>query len=229
MGEIYLIRHGQASWGSDDYDNLSETGIVQSATLGRALKPHVRRVDRVICGTMKRHLQTAEGVMQAMGLPANPSFDAGWNEYDHEDIIHAYEPRYRDRMVMITEITSSENPWKEFNRMFFRAVSRWMGGEHDADYSETWRQFCARVEDGLSRIDKTDPESVTIVFTSGGPISIVARKLLELSDESAMKMNWNLVNTGITRLFTRGASVYLSSLNEHSLLPGQEDGLLTFR
>ena len=37
MSTILLVRHGQASFGAADYDNLSPTGHEQSRVLGAAL------------------------------------------------------------------------------------------------------------------------------------------------------------------------------------------------
>ena len=37
MSQVLLVRHGQASWGSDDYDVLSDLGERQSRMLGEAL------------------------------------------------------------------------------------------------------------------------------------------------------------------------------------------------
>jgi broad specificity phosphatase PhoE len=34
MGNLYLVRHGQASFGAADYDQLSELGQRQSVRLG---------------------------------------------------------------------------------------------------------------------------------------------------------------------------------------------------
>ena len=34
MGTLYLVRHGQASFGAADYDNLSELGHRQAVRLG---------------------------------------------------------------------------------------------------------------------------------------------------------------------------------------------------
>jgi broad specificity phosphatase PhoE len=50
MGTLYLVRHGQASFGADDYDQLSALGRRQSVRLGEYLrgKGHAfrRRADR---------------------------------------------------------------------------------------------------------------------------------------------------------------------------------------
>ena len=34
MGAIYLVRHGQAAFGTDDYDRLTEIGYTQAHLLG---------------------------------------------------------------------------------------------------------------------------------------------------------------------------------------------------
>src|SRR3546814_10473498 len=68
MGAIYLIRHGQASFGAVDYDKLSKRGVEQAAVLGQALAARGVKPDVVICGGMLRHRETALGCLQAMGL-----------------------------------------------------------------------------------------------------------------------------------------------------------------
>jgi broad specificity phosphatase PhoE len=223
MGEIYLIRHGQASFGLGDYDNLSEEGVEQSRALGSALKARVGRVDAVVCGSMRRHLQTAERCLLEMGLKADPSFDPGWNEYDHEEIIRVYEPRYRDKAALVGDLARSENPVRAFGSMFVKAMARWVESGNDGGYTEPWPVFCARVESALQRL--SDSRGRTFVFTSGGPISVVCRKIFGLSDVKTMKLNGNLSNTGITRLITAGGKFHLTTLNEHCHLPETPGGV----
>src|ERR1019366_2043739 len=83
MAAIYLIRHSQASFGSSDYDQLSEIGLQQARVLGASLALRRPRVRRAVCGTMRRHQQTAGGCLEAMSRPAEWEVDAGWDEYDH--------------------------------------------------------------------------------------------------------------------------------------------------
>ena len=60
MSQVLLVRHGQASWGSDDYDVLSDLGERQSRMLGEALAARGVVPDLVVRGAMRRHRQTAE-------------------------------------------------------------------------------------------------------------------------------------------------------------------------
>ncbi|HEX5739103.1 MAG TPA: phosphoglycerate mutase family protein, partial [Hydrogenophaga sp.] len=58
MGTLYLVRHGQASFGAEDYDQLSERGRQQSVQLGRYWAARGLVFDAVITGTLRRHEQT---------------------------------------------------------------------------------------------------------------------------------------------------------------------------
>ena len=103
MGAIYLIRHGQASVGAGDYDKLSKLGVEQAYVLGQALVTRGVKPDLVVCGDMLRHRETAAGCLAAMGLPGQWQTDAAWNEYDHEMMIEAYRPRFRNKALMMAE------------------------------------------------------------------------------------------------------------------------------
>ena len=62
MGTLYLVRHGQASFGADDYDQLSARGQQQSERLGAYWRERGLRFDAVLCGTLRRHGQTLAGI-----------------------------------------------------------------------------------------------------------------------------------------------------------------------
>ena len=85
MSKIYLIRHGQASYLSDDYDNLSEKGIFQSEALGRYFEKNNIHFNKIFIGKLNRHQQTFEGFNNAFStngktLP-NPIFLQELNEH----------------------------------------------------------------------------------------------------------------------------------------------------
>ncbi|HET8881174.1 MAG TPA: histidine phosphatase family protein [Solimonas sp.] len=217
MGAIYLIRHGQASFGTGDYDKLSKRGVEQAAVLGRALAARGVAPDVVICGGMLRHRETAQACLTAMGRVAEWRDDPAWNEYDHETMVEAYRPRFRNKAVMAAELAASLHPRRAFQDIFAEAMKRWIGGEHDADYPESWTAFCARCEDATRKLHASLGRSKTaLVFTSGGPITAVARQLLGLSDERAIRLNWTLANAAVTKLIYSERGLYLSTLNEHA-------------
>jgi broad specificity phosphatase PhoE len=235
MGAIYLLRHGQASFGSHNYDQLSATGHEQARVLGRALKARGVLPEVLIAGSMQRHRETAHGALSELGLSPElpvPSLQTheGVNEFDHENVIEVAEPRYVDKLVMMGEMAATGDPRRAFQKFFQDAVSRWVGGNHDDEYKEPWSVFklrCVRALDDL--VQQTPPKGTTLVFTSGGTISVICAHLLGLSDAQAFTINWTLANAGITKVLSGRDGLHLISVNEHAHLEGGQPGMLTYR
>lgn len=230
MGAIHLIRHGQASFGSDDYDRLSPLGVEQAEVLGLSLRRRVPAIDRVVCGGMRRHAQTAEGALGAMGLPCRWDEDRNWMEYDHVAVLAAYQPRWADQAAMMREFAALPNARQAFQAEFGKAMQRWVGGLHNDDYPESWAGFCARVDRALTELHTSLGKSQTaLVFTSGGPITAVIQRMLHLSDENAFRLNWTLANAAISKLIYSSHALNLSTVNDHAHFEGEHARLITYR
>ena len=230
MGVIYLIRHGQASFGKSDYDKLSDLGIEQSRVLGEALRTRVPKPDAAFSGTMKRHRETAQFCLAAMGIPAQAADAAGFREYDHEEIVVRFKPEYADHGFRLADLAKHSNPRRAFQEMFTQAISRWVSGKHDTDYQESWLAFRARCTRALEETIKTlGPSKTALVFTSGGPITALAQNLLQIPDEHAFGLNWTLANCGVTKIIYSERGTYLASLNEHAHFEGDKRDLITYR
>jgi broad specificity phosphatase PhoE len=228
MAVVRLIRHGQASFGRKDYDNLSELGERQSTVLGESLKARGTEVDLVVCGAMKRHAQTAELTMRAMGLELEPVLDSNWNEYDHLEVVHKYKPIYRSRTVMAADLARTGDPRHAFQVMFDKALDRWTGGEFDHDYAEPWSAFSERTNAGLSAILDREEAKNVLVFTSGGPISAVTAKLLGIDIAGWQKLNRVAVNAAETKIVGGRSGVSVVSFNGHEPFESDRE-LLTYR
>src|SRR5574343_1072471 len=96
MGTLYLVRHGQASFGADDYDQLSDLGQRQAERLGRYWAERGLRFDAVLTGSLRRHAQTWQSIARGAGLDLAPLVWPGLNEYDSEAGIRAVLPCRRD-------------------------------------------------------------------------------------------------------------------------------------
>ena len=230
MGAIYLIRHGQASFGKADYDELSPTGVEQGRVLGLALRARVPRVDAVVTGAMKRHRQTAASCLEAMELAAAIHDMPGFREYDHDEIIVRFEPRFARPEAMMAELAKMPEPRRVFQEMFGKAMERWIDGGHDADYSESWPVFRERCNRALAElIQSLGPSKTALVFTSGGVISAICRELLQFSDHQAYRLNLTLANCGVSKIIYSERARYLSTLNEHAHFEGAQHKLITYR
>ena len=230
MSAIYLIRHAQASFGADDYDQLSALGVEQARVLGAALAPRLPAIDAVVAGGMRRHQQTAAACLEAMGATATIEVDAGWDEYDHDGVIAAFEPRYRDRAALAADLARRDDPRRAFQQLFAQAVARWVAGAHDADYGERWSDFRARVGGALARlVARVGKSQTALVFTSGGPIAAIAGELLGVPADRRLALAWTLANAGLTKLVCAAGSVHLSTLNEHQQFETGPRRLVTYR
>jgi len=230
MGVVYLVRHGQASFGKADYDQLSDAGYEQARVLGAALRERLPRVDAVVTGTMTRHQQTAQACLTALGCDAVPVRAPGFDEFDHEEIVARHTPRYADPGVLRDELSRTESPRRAFQALFSEAVARWVAGHHDAEYTEPWPTFRRRCLGALDAlIQELGPSKNALVFTSGGPITAICQGLLRIPDEHAFRLNLTLANCGLTKVLYSARGRYLSTLNEHGHFEGPQRALLTYR
>jgi len=226
MAIVYLIRHAQASFGAENYDQLSDLGQLQSARLGQVLSRRMPLFDTVCLGTMQRHKQTANNCLAAFDTSLDQIdavYDDAWNEYDHQDILAKYRPEFATHKSMQDFLRQHEHPKKVFEREFNNAIDRWIESGHSDSYAESWVSFTARVNAALEQVLADTPHSKNIaVFTSGGPISLVAQSLLGVPSERIMTMNWTLLNCGITKVVSTNSRVFVASLNDHSHFEGKD-------
>ena len=229
MATVYLIRHGQASFGKENYDQLSPRGWEQGRVLGRWLQGKVTPAF-VFGGQLLRHRETAEAITSGYGeqLPDMQGL-AGLNEFDHEAVVNALRPAWADRAVMARELASHPKPAKAFQEAFVQAVERWASGQHDADYEETWPAFQQRVLQAFDNVLAVAEGRDVLVSTSGGPIAVIAQSLLGLSDSRALRLNEVIANTSVTRVLYSGRKRSLSVFNNYSHLEAEDLSLVTFR
>lgn len=228
MATIYLIRHGQASFGKENYDQLSERGWEQGRVLGRWLAGKVSP-GAVFGGNLERHRETVEAMASGFGaLPDMQAID-GFNEFDHTAVIERARPQWADRAVMARDLAAFPKPAKAFQEAFVAAVQRWAGGQYDDEYPESWPEFKARVIAALDQLVEYADGTDVLVATSGGPIAVIVQNLLGLSDEKALALNEVIANTSVTRVLYSGSRRSLAVFNNYSHLEADDPALVTFR
>lgn len=87
MASLLLIRHGQASFGAEVYDELSPRGIAQSVHLGEVLRERGERIVSLRTGPMRRHWQTAQGLSEGLCSDLSISEMPALPEFDHHESI----------------------------------------------------------------------------------------------------------------------------------------------
>jgi len=222
MGSIYLIRHGQASFGADNYDVLSPLGFQQSAALGDHLNQLGIRFDRCLSGELERQQDTAKATLQRMGsyqarqLPPL-EIDSAFNEFHADEVIRAHMDdllAFEPNAMQI--LANAADHRAEFQRLFQYVIQRWVSGEHEKEDLESWQCFIDRVQGGLSRLlDQADKKDHIAVFTSGGTITALLQLVIGVPPIKAFELNWQIVNTSLSRLKFRDRDVALATFNNH--------------
>jgi broad specificity phosphatase PhoE len=207
MAELYLVRHGQASFGADNYDELSPSGRTQSAWLGEYFAQANVRFDRVVIGTMQRHRQTVEGILAAMGGPqVEIAQDAGLNEYDFEALFAALGE------AGLPSGLSPASSKKDFYKGLRQVLQLWADDRLPGRVPETWQEFQARVQRARLDIQRAGGRRVLVV-SSGGPIAVTAQQVLQAPAASAIALNLQIRNSSVCQYVFNDDAMSLVSFN----------------
>ena len=190
MGTLYLVRHGQASFGADDYDVLSELGYRQALRLGEYFKYKGMTFDAAFTGTLRRQIKTFEGITEGMGLPMKATALQGLNEYDSEAVIGAVHPHKLEK-------PTSPEMYRNHFRLLKDGLAQWMAGVVSPHGMLSYPGFVAGVTDVLDHIRKTYEGNVLLV-SSGGPISTAVGHVLGTPAETTIELNLRIRNCSLT-------------------------------
>jgi broad specificity phosphatase PhoE len=190
MGTLYLVRHGQASFGADDYDQLSELGHKQSERLGQYWRERGLAFDAVLTGTLRRHAQTWAGIAQGAGYAQEALQLEGLNEYDSAAVIEAIHPQPLQR-------PDTPELYRQHFRLLREGLRQWMSGAISPRGMPSYADFLAGVIDALDQVRKNHEGKVLIV-SSGGPISTAVGHVMGASPEATIELNMRIRNSALT-------------------------------
>ena len=193
MGTLYLVRHGQASFGADDYDQLSDLGQRQSVRLGEYFAHQGLRFDGLIAGTLRRHKQTLAGILQGMGQAGEHLAWDGLNEYDSEAVIAAVHPQPLDKA------TTPEMVRHHF-RLLRDGLAQWMAGAASPRGMPSYADWVAGIAGALDHVRANHYGQTVLVVTSGGPIATAVGHVLGTSPATTIELNLRIRNTSVTEL-----------------------------
>lgn len=236
MSTLYFIRHAQASFGKENYDQLSEQGIVQAKRLADYLLQRKIVFDAVYVGPQARHRQTAEEYLSRCRQAGINHFTITEKpelaEYDFGGVLRTLVPILAagDASFNIDAARMFVDGGA-FQRIFEAAAMRWVNGDYPPVDLMSWRDFSMRVNRGIDDIMKTDGRGRQVaVFTSGGPLAVATQRALGLSDEMTMRLNWQVINCSMARFKCTPETIMLSSFNEHDwLVYPEKENLVTYR
>jgi broad specificity phosphatase PhoE len=237
MSKIYLIRHGQASFMAEDYDNLSEKGILQSKALGAYFLKNEIHFDKIFIGNLKRHQQTFNGFSQAyseknIALP-EPTYLEELNEHQVPEALRiAYDDfisKYEDAKMLLDAIVKNPKLKKKNSvKIFGLFLKEYVSGRYVFEHPsiQSWTDFRVQTEKGKVKILESTKKGETVgIFTSGGTKSSIIGDILRMSEEEIGTLNLAIRNTSFSQLLFLENKLNVFSINEVSHLPNE---LITF-
>jgi broad specificity phosphatase PhoE len=190
MGILLLVRHGQASFGTDDYDRLSELGEKQCAALGEWLHARGRRFEGVLRGTLRRHAQSLDAIAATLpGLPAAIVWP-GLDEYDSEALVRA---------VFTGELPppTDREGYRTHFHLLREGMAAWMEGRAAPRGMPSWPEFVAGVTGALDLV-RGRFEGDVLLVSSGGPIATAVAQVLGAPAASVIELNLRIRNSALT-------------------------------
>ena len=199
MGTIYLVRHGQAAFGTDHYDRLTEIGFAQARLLGGYFGRRNIRFDAVFTGTLRRQTETAQGIFEGhpdLGTAPSPETFPGLDEYKPEAIMMALTGSFpapalaaarRDPVVV-----------REHFRVLREALLAWAEDRTKPEGMPPWQAFQDSAVEALVEARRRFPDGNVLIVSSGGPIAAVVSATLNAPPATAVELNLRIRNSALT-------------------------------
>ncbi len=216
MGTLYLVRHGQASFGADDYDQLSERGRQQAERLGAYWRERGLRFDTVLAGTLRRHTQTLAGISAGLGGAAPEALALPQlNEYDSLALIQCVHP---------APLPAPATPelYRQHFRLLCDALAQWMAGTISPAGMPAWEQFRSGVRGVLDQVRQQHAGGNVLLVSSGGPISAAIGEVLSTPPEVTIALNMRIRNSAVTEFSVSPKRLMLQTFNSLAHLDAPE-------
>lgn len=196
--ELWLVRHGQAAFGTDDYDRLTDLGWQQARWLAGHLQAQGHSFARIAAGTLRRQQETAQALAETLG--GDVEVIPGFEEYDADALIRSTGSAKGPRL-----------PRREHFQRLRTAMSDWARGGLP-EMPETWDAFGERTRAAVDTLIGKGQGPV-LAASSGGAIAMIVAQTLGLAPERMIELNLQARNTAITRLIFTGRTTYLNMFN----------------
>ena len=218
MGAVYVVRHGQAAFGTEHYDRLTEIGFTQARLLGNYFARRNIHFDAVFTGTLRRQIETAQGIFEgnAESQPLRETFPGqetfpGLDEYNPEALIMALTGAFpvpaaaaerRDPVVV-----------REHFRILRDALLAWAEDRTQPQGMPPWRAFQDGAVAALIEARQRFPDGNVLIVSSGGPIAAIVTAALNAPPATAVELNLRIRNSSLTEFASTPRRHHLVSFN----------------
>ena len=220
MATIYLFRHGQASFGADDYDKLSPLGERQAAVLGEYLRDHGISLDAAYSGDLLRQRETAQLALASQPGAVEHRIDPRFNEIDNDEQVKCLLPKLVKTTPHLSELVERGlSSSKDYQKVIDAVFNYWVSPQCDEPAIRSWPDYSGAVKIALRDVMAAQGSGKTVgIFTSGGTIATIVAQVLGLSGEQTYQFYEPIFNCSVTQIFYSGKKTSLSYFNDRSYL-----------
>jgi broad specificity phosphatase PhoE len=193
MGTVYLVRHGQASFGADNYDQLSELGMRQCRRLGEYFRHKGIRFDAALVGTLERQKQSLACIAEGLQTPIEPLSWPGLNEYDSKAVVQAIHPEPLERPTTPELV-------REHFRLLREGLAAWIEGRTKPEGMISHADFVSGITSALDHVRATHYKKKVLLVSSGGPISTIVAHTLGAPHNAMIEINLRIRNSSVSEL-----------------------------
>jgi broad specificity phosphatase PhoE len=217
MGTLYLVRHGQASFGAANYDQLSDLGWQQSRRLGEHFRQQERRFGLILTGTLQRQRETLAGILEGMGITQASTALPSLNEYDSEALIRTIHPE---------PLPKPDTPerYRQHFRLLREGLQQWMNGKTHPVGMPSYAEFRQGILEAMAQALVHHSEDVLMV-SSGGPISTAVGHVLGTNPDTTIELNFHIRNSAVSefKLTPKGHRLLSYNTLSHLDAPAYRD------
>ena len=220
MATIYLIRHGQASFGADDYDKLSELGCRQASVAGEYLAQCGISFDAIYSGNLLRQRETAQLASASQPGQLELRIDPRFNEIENDEQLKYLVPEVVKSNPAVQElIERGLSSSKDYQKVIKAVFNYWVSPQCADARVQSWQDYSQGVSQALHDVMVEQGSGKTVgIFTSGGTIATIVAQVLGLTGEQTYRFYEPIFNCSVTQLFYTGTRVSLSYFNDRSFL-----------
>jgi broad specificity phosphatase PhoE len=220
VATIYLFRHGQASFGTEDYDRLSPLGERQATVLGEYLRDSGIVLDATYSGDLLRQRETARLATEGQPGGVSHTIDSRFNEINNEEQLEYLLPRVLESNPALRALVERGlRDSKDYQKVIDAVFNYWVSPECQEPRIQSWADFSGGVRSALGDLMANQGGGKTLgIFTSGGTIATIVAMVLRLGGDRTYPFYEPIFNCSVTQLFYSGNRVSLSAFNDRSYL-----------
>ncbi|MBL6907124.1 histidine phosphatase family protein [Luminiphilus sp.] len=235
MADLLIIRHGQASFGADNYDQLSTLGQRQADLTGEFLSQSGVHFSAAFSGDLSRQRETGERILAQLEDAPSLVIDPRLNEVQTDEQMAVMTPLLCEQDPRFATLIADMNKdSKSFQKIIETVFNYWVSPNCQVAGIQSWQDYSAGVVSAFEAARASaESGSTSAIFTSGGTIATLVGHVLGLSADRVYEFYEPVFNCSITRLIFNSRKCSLSTFNDvsHLQLMGAQRGerLVTYR